>query len=76
LGQVFIERLNRELTSVLDELTVVDLRSYEGDSRMFQEFSGRIEDRTRLGELVSQRLGPNTTEWRIVEAAVFKKGAG
>jgi hypothetical protein len=76
LGQVFIERPNRELTSVLDELTVVDLRSYQGDSRMFQEFSGRIEDRTRLGELVSQRLGPSATKWRIVEAAVFKKRAG
>ena len=55
-----------------DELTMVELHSYDDDSRMYQEFLGRIEDQTRIRELVSQRLGPGVTQWRIVEATVLR----
>lgn len=71
--QIHIERPYRDLARAPEEITVVDLRSYEGKGRMIQEFSGHIDDQAQIGELVSRRLGPTVPHWRIVEATLMRR---
>lgn len=84
LGQMYFERPGshasldmgeflREVAALgIEELTVVDLRSIDGTKRMCQEFYGRIEGQERISYLVWTRLGPEMSNWRIVEATVLR----
>lgn len=84
LGQMYFERpglnapldmdefLGRLPTAGVQHLTVVDLRSTNGQERMCQEFYGRMEDAARIQYLVADRLGPELPNWAIVGAHVLK----
>ena len=73
LGQVLVERPYRTLTDAPRKLTVVDLRSIDGNQRMAQEFAGHIADRTQIDELLAQRLGTDLAKWRPVEVVQLTK---
>ncbi|HEV7240099.1 MAG TPA: hypothetical protein VGQ36_12740 [Thermoanaerobaculia bacterium] len=76
LEQIYLERPDRDLTAMSDELTVVVLRSADGDSgmRMYQEFNGRIDDHALLAALVHRRLGTGIAGWRFVQVSTLKRG--
>lgn len=76
MGPIYFERPYSDLTSAPDEITVVDLHSYDGTSRMVQEFSGHIHDKAQLNELISQRLRPNVPHWRIVQSFFLRRSSG
>ena len=85
LGQLCVERpgtdapfdmaeFSRQAGALgFEELTVVDLRSIDGMKRMCQEFYGRIEGQERIWYELWRRLGPEMSNWRIVEAMVFRR---
>ena len=84
LGQLYFERPGRD--APLDmagflkqvrahrerEITIVDLRSAEGEQRMCQEFYGRMEDPERIRYMVWRRLGSEMSNWRLVESFVLQ----
>lgn len=84
LGQMFVERPGRDASFDMaefskqvselgvKEITVVDLRSVNGLERMCQEFHGRIERQERLSYMLLQRLGPELSNWRVVETVIFR----
>ncbi|HEX2835228.1 MAG TPA: hypothetical protein VHW00_19600 [Thermoanaerobaculia bacterium] len=83
-GQMYVERPGRDAsfdmaeflshvsTIGVKEITVVDLRSTNGLERMCQEFYGRIDGQERLWYMLHQRLGPELTNWRVVETVIFR----
>lgn len=73
LEQIFLERPYRDLAGAPAEITVVDLRSHDGNARMIQELSGHLHDQAQISELVSQRLGPAVAHWRIVQATLMRR---
>jgi hypothetical protein len=87
LGQMYVERPGRDASfdmaefsrqvSALSvkEITVVDLRSVNGLERMCQEFHGRIEGQERIWYMLRQRLGPELSNWRVVETVIFRNHA-
>jgi hypothetical protein len=73
LGQIWVERPYRTLTDAPRTLTVVDLRSIDGNQRMAQEFAGHITDKPQISELLAQRLGTDLSKWRPVEVVQLTK---
>jgi hypothetical protein len=73
LGQAYVERPYETTRDAPDELTVADLRSLDGMVRMFQEFSGSIQDKAQIRRLVIRRLGSEAGKWQIVSAHVLKQ---
>jgi hypothetical protein len=73
VGQIYIERPYRDRADLPEELTVVNLRSWDGAEGMYQEFVGLIEDQAQISELVSRRLGFGVTRWRITETVTFRR---
>lgn len=71
LGQVFIERPYRDLADIPDELTVVELHSADGLTRMYQEFVGNIDG--QIAARVSARLGQESARWTIKDSKHLKR---
>ncbi len=53
-------------------LTVVNLRSTDGTEELAQEFYGRFQDSQEISRMVGERLGPQMSDWTIVQAQIHE----
>lgn len=70
---IFVERPYGDLTSAPAVITVVDIHSSDGQSRMVQEFAGHIDDHALLEQLIKRRIGPGWTDWKPVQVHFMKR---
>ena len=73
LGQLYMERPYADVADAPNLMTVVDLRSTDGNDRMVQEFAGAIQDETVLRHLLVGRLREESPKWMPVESYVMRR---